>query len=79
MSDSLWPHGPVARQAPLSMGILQARRLEWVAIPSPPADLSNQGIKPKFPALQANSLPTRKVQQGARGMCKMLLFLSYAQ
>ena len=25
---------PVARQAPLSMGILQARILEWVAMPS---------------------------------------------
>ena len=33
MSDSatLWT---VARQAPLSMGILQARILEWVATPS---------------------------------------------
>ena len=28
MSDFLWPHGP--RQAPLSMGILHARILEWV-------------------------------------------------
>ena len=26
--------GTIARQAPLSMGILQARILEWVAIPS---------------------------------------------
>ena len=32
VSDSLWPDG--ARQAPLSMGILQARILEWVATPS---------------------------------------------
>ena len=30
MSDSLWPHGP--RQAPLH-GILQARILDWVAMP----------------------------------------------
>ena len=35
---------PVARQAPLSMGILQARILEWVAIFSS-ADLSNLGIE----------------------------------
>ena len=28
MSDSLQPHGFVARQAPLSMGVLQARTLE---------------------------------------------------
>ena len=32
MSDSLQPHG-LGHQAPLSMGILQARILEWVAIP----------------------------------------------
>ena len=32
MSDSLQPHG-LARQAPLSVGILQARILEWVAYP----------------------------------------------
>ena len=29
----LQPHG-LAHQAPLSMGILQARLLEWVAMPS---------------------------------------------
>ena len=33
VSDSLWPPWTVAHQAPLSMGILQARILEWVAIP----------------------------------------------
>ena len=32
MSDSLWPL--VAHRAPLSMGILQARILEWVVSPS---------------------------------------------
>ena len=31
VSDSLLPHGP---QAALSMGILQARTLEWVAMAS---------------------------------------------
>ena len=34
VSDSLWPPWSVARQAPLSMGILQARILEWLAMPS---------------------------------------------
>ena len=34
MSDSLWPPWNVAHQAPLSMEILQARILEWVAMPS---------------------------------------------
>ena len=38
-------------------GILQAIILEWVAISSS-GDLPNPGIKPKSPALQADSLPT---------------------
>ena len=39
-----------------ALGILQARILEWVAVPSP-GDLPNPGIEPKSPALQADSLP----------------------
>ena len=39
---TLWT---VARRAPLSMGILQARILEWVALLSP-GDLPNPGIEP---------------------------------
>ena len=35
----------LAHQAPLSMGILQARILEWVAMPSP-GHLPNPGIEP---------------------------------
>ena len=35
----------IAHQAPLSMGILQARILEWVAVPSS-WDLSDPGIEP---------------------------------
>ena len=37
-------------QAPLSMGILQARTLEWAAMSSPPGDLLNSGIEPVSPA-----------------------------
>ena len=37
-------------------GILQARILEWVAIPSP-GDLPNPGIKLRCPALRTDSLP----------------------
>ena len=44
-------------QAPLSMRILQARMLEWVAS-LPPGDLPNPGIKPRSPTLQADSLPS---------------------
>ena len=44
----------VARQAPLSMGILQARILEWVAISL--CRGSSQPNDPRSPALQADSL-----------------------
>ena len=37
------------------MSILQARTLEWVAMPSP-GDLPNPGIEPRSPLLQAGSL-----------------------
>ena len=37
-------------------GILQARILEWAAMPSP-GKLPNPGIKPRSPALQADSSP----------------------
>ena len=45
----------VVHQALLSMGILQARILEWVAVSSSRGS-SNPGIEPWSPALQANSL-----------------------
>ena len=51
---TLWT---VVRQAPRSMGILQARILEGVAMPSS-GDLSNPGTEPRSPALQADSLPS---------------------
>ena len=48
--------GTVACQAPLSLGILQARILEWVAIALLQGNLHNPGIKPRSPPLQADSL-----------------------
>ena len=45
VSNSFRPHG-----------ILQARILEWVPLPSP-GDLPNPGIEPRSPALQVDSLP----------------------
>ena len=45
----------VARQAPLSMGILKARILEQVE--DPPGDLPNPGIKSRSPTLQVDYLP----------------------
>ena len=47
----------VALQAPLSMGVLQARILEWVVMLSP-GDLPNPGAEPRSPTLQAESLPS---------------------
>jgi len=41
----------VAHQAPLSVGILQARILKWFAIPS-----SRGSSQPRSPVLQADSL-----------------------
>ena len=52
---TLYNRMDVAHKAPLSMGILQARMLERVAMPSP-GDLSNPGIQPRSPALQPDSL-----------------------
>ena len=47
----------VARQAPLSMGILQARILPFPSIPFlSPGDRLNLGMKPRPPILQADSL-----------------------
>ena len=52
----LWPHGPVARQLPLSIGL--SWQEYWSGLPFPsPGDLPNPGIKLGFPALQADSLP----------------------
>ena len=48
---------PVAHQAPLSMGFF--RQESWSGLPFPsPGDLFDSGIEPRFPALQAASLPT---------------------
>ena len=44
----------VAHQTPLSMGILQATILEWVAMPSSKGS-SQPGIEHRSPTLQANS------------------------
>ena len=58
VTDFLRPHVLyVACQAPLSMEILQARILEWVAMPSSRGS-SQPGIEPRSPTLQADSLPS---------------------
>ena len=43
-------------QTPLSMGVFQARILEWVQPYPLPGDLPDPGIEPASPALQVDSL-----------------------
>ena len=63
----------VACQAPLSMGNLQARKLEWVAMPSSRGS-SNPGTKPGSPALQADSLPSEPPGKSKNtGVCSQSL------
>ena len=52
----LTPSSTVACQAPLSVGIIQARILEWVAMPSSKGP-SQPRYWTQFPALQADSSP----------------------
>ena len=57
VSDSLQPHGlqPIRLLCPWGF----SRQEYWSSLPcSPPGDLPNVGIKPRSPALQADSLPS---------------------
>ena len=55
-------------QAPLSMGLLQARILEWLPCP-PPGGLPDPGeIEPGFPALQVDSLPSEPPGKPTHGV-----------
>ena len=61
---------PMDRSLPGSSAheILQARILEWIAIPFL-GDLPNPGIEPRSPALQADSLPSEPAGKHAYGVC----------
>ena len=52
----------VASQAPLSMGVLLARILEWGACPSS-GYLPDSGIQPGSPSLQADALPSELLEE----------------
>ena len=56
VSDSLRPHGLYSPPGSSVVGIFQARILNGLPFPSP-GDLSNPGMEPRFPALQADALP----------------------
>ena len=70
MSDSVTPR-TVACWAPLSMGLIQARILEWVACPSP-GDLPNPVTEPRSPTLQADSLLSKTLAEPKkRSLCNI--------
>ena len=57
MSDSSTTPWTIAHQAPLPMGF--PRQEYWSGLPFPSlGGLSNPRIKPQYPALQADSLPS---------------------
>ena len=58
-------------------GILQARILEWVAVHFP-GDLPNQGVEPRSPSLQADSLPAepQRKRLGREATREVTLMLS---
>ena len=57
VSNSFETPRTIVHQAPLSMGF--PRQEYWSGLPFPsPRDLSDPGIKPGSPALQADSLPS---------------------
>ena len=72
MSDSFATPWIVACQVPLSMGFPRQEYQNGLPFPSP-GDLSDPGIEPTFPALQADSLPPRHV--GSTSLCLNVTFL----
>ena len=60
MVDSFATPWSVAHQAPLSMGFPRQEYWSGVLFPAP-GDLSNPGIQPTSPALQADSLPAELI------------------
>ena len=56
----------VAPQAPLSMGFPRQEYWSGLSFPSP-GDLPDSGIKPKSPALQADSLPPEPPEKSRSG------------
>ena len=61
-SETQWT---VALQAPLSMGIFQARILEWVAMPSS-RDLPHPGVEPRSPVMQVDSLLSKPPKEAQK-------------
>ena len=61
----------VACQSPLSMEF--SKREYWTGLPFPsPGDLPNPGLKPRSPALQADSLPSEPPGRASVGMSSVV-------
>ena len=61
----------VAHQAPPSMGF--SRQEYWSGLPFPfPGDLPDPGIEPRFPALQADALPSELLGKPVSNTCTKL-------
>ena len=73
VSDSFAAPWTAARQGPLSMGILQARILQWVAIPFLQGTFPTQGSN--LHLLQADSSPLSHLGPGPPGKPLQLLLL----
>ena len=74
-SDSLWPGGLQPARLPLSMGVLQARILEWVAMPSS-RDFPNPGTEPTSlmsPALVGGFLTTNATWEAQHFLQPLLI------
>ena len=71
---TLWT---IACQAPLSMGLPSQEY--WSRLPfPPPGDLPDEGIEPRSPALQADSLPPKPPgKPGNAGLCFRLQTRAY--
>ena len=64
----------MAHQTPLVRAILEARIVEWVAIPFS-GDLPDPGIEPRSPTLEADSLPSEPPGKPLRLLHKLFYLL----
>ena len=79
VSNSLWPHGLYALPGSSVQGILQARILEWVAIPFSRGYFQCQDITPVFCTAGRffTVLATRKAFNSSMVMVKQIYIMEY--
>ena len=78
VSDSLRPHGLQPTRLLCPWGF--SRQEYWSGLPYPsPGDLLNPGIKPRYPVLQLDSLPTKPKPKHLYSNMKNKLIISKLQ